>query len=111
LEEFRRLALKGVADELENPSNEEQGDAIKPQAVEKDAGYKDRDRQQDDGNAQSVTDAVYGMLMTGAVLRDPLLVSASAQHAGDDITDGDRLISPDGQITRSVLIRRSSKRT
>jgi hypothetical protein len=26
------------------------------------------------------------VLMTGAVLRDPLLVGASAQHANDDIT-------------------------
>jgi len=33
-----------------------------------------------------VTQAVHRMPMTGAVLRDPLLVSASAQHAQDDIT-------------------------
>ena len=33
-----------------------------------------------------MTDAVDRMLMTGTVLRDPLLVGASAQHAKDDIT-------------------------
>jgi hypothetical protein len=33
-----------------------------------------------------VTHAVHRVLMTGAVLRDPLLVGASAQHAEDDIT-------------------------
>jgi hypothetical protein len=33
-----------------------------------------------------VAQPVHRMLVTGAVLRDPLLVSASAQHARDDIT-------------------------
>jgi hypothetical protein len=33
-----------------------------------------------------VTHPVHRMLMTGSVLRDPLLVGASAQHAEDDIT-------------------------
>jgi hypothetical protein len=38
-----------------------------------------------------VADAVHRMLMTGAILRDPLLVAASAQHAEDDITKEKRL--------------------
>ena len=54
--------------------------------MEEDAGYKKRDREQDGRDAQRVTEAVHRMLMTGAVLRDPLLVGASAQHAKDDIT-------------------------
>ena len=36
MEKFRRLALEGVADELENPSNEEQSERIQPQAVKED---------------------------------------------------------------------------
>ena len=42
VEEFWRLALEGVADELENPSNEEQNQRVQPQPVEEDAGYKKR---------------------------------------------------------------------
>jgi len=86
VEEFRRLALEGVADELESPSDEEQSQRVQPQAVEEDAGDKKGDREQDGRNAQRVTHAVHRMLMTGAVLRDPLLVGASAWHAEDDIT-------------------------
>ena len=86
VEEFRRLALEGVADELENPSDEEQTQRVKPQAVEEDAGCKKRDREQDGRDTQRVTHAVHRVLMTGTVLRNPLLVGASAQHAEDDIT-------------------------
>ena len=86
MEEFRRLALEDVADELENPSDEEQSQRVRPQAVVEDADYKKWDREQDGRNAQRVTHAVHRMLMTGTVLRDPLLVAASAQHAEDDIT-------------------------
>ena len=86
MEEFWRLALEGVADELENPSDEEQSQRVQPQAVEENAGYKKRDREQDGRYAQRVTHAVHRVLMTGAVLRDPLLVGASAHHADDDIT-------------------------
>ena len=86
MEEFRRLALEGVADELENPSDEEQSQRVRPQAVEEDADNRKWDRKQDGRNAQRVTHAVHGVLMTGTVLRDPLLVGASAQHAEDDIT-------------------------
>ena len=78
MEEFRRLSLEGVADELENPSHEEQSQRIQPQAVEEDAGYKMWDGEQDGRDAQRVTQAVHRMLMTGSVLRDPLLVGASA---------------------------------
>ena len=109
MEKFRRLALEGVADELENPSNEEQSERIQPQAVKEDAGDKKRDREQDGRDAQRVTDAVHRMLMTGAVLRDPLLVAASAQHAEDDSTKEKRLADLSRQpfvldIDRVILI-------
>ena len=86
MEEFRWLALKSMADELENPSDKKQSQRIPPQPVEEDAGNKNRDREQDGRDAQRVTHPVHRMLMTGSVLRDPLLVGASAQHAEDDIT-------------------------
>ena len=91
MEEFRRFALEGVTDELENPSDQEHSKRERPQAMEEDAGYKKRDREQNGRNAQRVTDAVHRVLMTGTVLRDPLLVGASAQHAEDDITKEKRL--------------------
>ena len=91
MEKFRRLSLEGVADELENPSDEEQSQRVEPQAVEENAGYKKRDREQDGRDAQRVTHAVHRVLMTGTVLRDPLLVGAFAQNAEDDITKEKRL--------------------
>ena len=42
VEEFRRLELESVADELKNPSDEEQRECVQPQPVEEDAGYKKR---------------------------------------------------------------------
>ena len=54
--------------------------------MEEDAGDKNWDREQDGRDAQRVTQTVHRMAMTGAVLRDPLLVGASAQHARDDNT-------------------------
>ncbi len=86
MQEFRWLALEGVADELKDPSDEEQSQRVQPHAVEEDTGDKKWDREQDGRDTQRVTQAVHRMPMTGAVLRDPLLVSASAQHAQDDIT-------------------------
>lgn len=40
-EEFRRLAFEGMADELEDPSQDEEGEGIGPEAVDEDAGHKD----------------------------------------------------------------------
>ena len=86
VEELGRLTLERVPDELENPSNKEQSQRIQPQGVEEDAGNKKWAREQDGWNAQRMPHPVHRMPMTGAILRDPLLVSASAQHAEDNIT-------------------------
>ncbi len=40
MKKFRRLALKSVADELKDPSDEKQSQRIHPQSVEEDAGDK-----------------------------------------------------------------------
>ena len=101
MKKFRRLSLEGVADKLEDPSDEKQTQRVPPQPVEEDAGDKNWDREQDGRDAQRVTHPVHRMLMTSPVLRDPLfiramfiramLVAASAQHVGDDITKEKRL--------------------
>lgn len=72
------FALKGVSHELEYPSKDEQAGCVKPKGVEKDAGDKERQRDQDQRNAKGMADAVDRMLMAACVLRNPLLVAASA---------------------------------
>lgn len=88
MEEFRRLAFEGVADELEKPSEDKKSQRVGPQAMDEDAGYKNCDREHDGWDAEGVTDAVHAVLMAGGVLGDPLLVGAVAQHAEDDTTGG-----------------------
>ena len=86
MKKFRRLALEDVPNELENPSEQEQAQRIKPQTVEEETSNKNGDRKQNGRNTQSVARPVQRVLMTCRILRDPLLVAASAQHAEDDIT-------------------------
>jgi hypothetical protein len=78
MEEFRGLAFEGVADELENPSEEKKSERVGPEAVEEGAGKKKREREQDGRNAQGVAEPVHGMLVTGGVLGYPLVVGAVA---------------------------------
>ena len=78
MEELRRLALEGVSDKLQRPSEEEEGQSVDPQPMDKDGGQEKRKRDDNRGNAEGVTGPVYGMLMAACVLRDPLFVAASA---------------------------------
>jgi hypothetical protein len=104
VKEFRRLAFEGVTDKLENPSDEEQSQRVHPQAVNEDAGDENWHRKQDGRDAQRVTNAVHRMLMTGSILRDPLLVAASAQHVGDDITSSARASRRDGRLATLTFV-------
>jgi hypothetical protein len=81
MKELWRLAFEGVADKLENPSDQEERKSVNPQMMKEDTGEKKCGREQDGGNAQRVAETIYWMLMAGAVLRDPFLVGASAEHA------------------------------
>lgn len=83
MEEFGRLAFKGVADELEDPSDyekceREEPDSDGPEAMEEESGDRDCERDQDGRNAEGVAEAIDGVLVAGGVLRDPLLVGAVA---------------------------------
>jgi hypothetical protein len=80
VEEFRWFAFEGVADELEKPSEYEQGQSEDPKTVIEDAGDEDGDGNQNSGNAEGVAETVYGMLMAARVLRDPLRASAISEH-------------------------------
>lgn len=77
-EELRGLAFEGVADELEDPAEDEEGEGEPPETVEEESGGEDGDRKQNRGNAEGVAEAVDGMLMAGRVLGDPLLAGAVA---------------------------------
>ena len=103
MEKFRGLALEGVADELENPSDKKQSEGVGPQAVEEDAAKKKRKREQDGRDAQSVAGAVHGMLVAGGVLRDPLLVGVVAQHARNDTTAANFLQGSSRADTRTGI--------
>ena len=83
MEEFGRLAFEGVADELENPSEEEQEGGINPETMKEDARDEEGYRNQDGGDAQRVAGAVDGVLMAARVLGDPLLIGAVAEHEWD----------------------------
>lgn len=105
MKEFRWLAFKGVADELKQPSDEEQSQAVDPQRVHEDTGDKQRQREENRRNAESMAYAVCRMLMARSVLRDPLLVGASAQHADDDITQNKEKRLADSSASRFVIGR------
>ena len=78
MKEFGWLAFKGVADELEDPSDHEQSQRVGPQAMEEDAGEKNGDRDHNRRNAEGVADAIDGVLVAAGVLRDPLFAGAVA---------------------------------
>jgi len=87
MKELGRLALEGVADELEDPSDHEKGEGDDPEAMDEDAGHGRGERDENQRDAEGVAEAVDGMLMTGRVLGDPFLTGALAEHDGDDTTD------------------------
>ena len=75
-EKFGGLAFKGVADELENPSADEQCEREDPEAMEEESGGGDGDGEQNSGDAEGVADAIHRMLVTGGILGDPVLIRA-----------------------------------
>src|SRR5579864_879132 len=85
-EEFRRLAFKGVANELEDPSDGEQNGGVDPQSVEEEAADGECDGDQNGRDAEGVAGAVDRVLVAGRVLRDPLVGGASTKHSGHDTT-------------------------
>lgn len=109
MEEFRGFAFECVADELERPSDQEQSKCVDPQPMEEDAGHKNRQRKQNGRYAQRVAQPVHRMPMAGAILRDPLLVGASARHARDDITIRTGASAHRTQNTRGVARRRLTR--
>jgi hypothetical protein len=80
-EEFGGFTFEGVADELQNPSKDKEGQGDEPQAMVEKSCQENRDRNQNRGYSEGVAEPVHRMLVTAGVLRDPLFASAVAEHA------------------------------
>ena len=80
LEEFRWLVLKGVADELQKPSKNEESGGKHPKPMIEDGAHGKRQREHNQRNAKAMAETVDRMGMAACVLRDPLFARASAQH-------------------------------
>src|ERR1700730_17975897 len=78
VEKFRRFAFEGVADKLQHPSKDKQSRGIDPQPMDENGRQKKGDRNKNGGNTQRVASPVYGMMVTGLIFCDPLLVAAIA---------------------------------
>lgn len=76
--EFRGLAFESVADELEDPSHDEESKCDGPEAVNEDGQDEEGERKHDQRDADGVADAVDRILMAGGILRDPLVPGAVA---------------------------------
>ena len=78
MKKFWFFALEGVADELQHPSQDEEDCGVAPEPMEENADQEDDERKQNGGNSERVACPVDWVLMTGAVLGDPLLAGLSA---------------------------------
>src|SRR4029079_4412957 len=81
VEELRRLALEGMADELEDPAYQKQREGEGPDPADEQRDHRQRQRQHDQRNAERVAEPVDRVLMALRVLRDPLVPRASTEHA------------------------------
>ncbi len=88
MEEFRRLAFKGVSDELEDPADNKECRRNFPEAAHKDRYRREQERKDDQGNADSVAEAIHRILMAGGVLRDPVIPRASEEHVASHAESG-----------------------
>lgn len=86
MKKLRRLAFEHVADELEDPSDDEQRQGVQPEMVIVEAGDEYSERDEYGRDAECVAGAIDGMLMAGRVLRNPVIGGAVAEHRWDDTT-------------------------
>ena len=86
MKKFRRLAFEHVADELEDPADDEQRQGVEPEVVIEEAGDEYSEGDEYGRDPECVAGAVDGMPMAGRVLRDPFIGGAVAEHRRDDTT-------------------------
>jgi hypothetical protein len=63
LKELGRLALKGVTDELEDPTHDEEADSENPEACMPEDEWGREDAERDHGNSDGVADAIDWVLV------------------------------------------------
>ena len=73
------LAFEGVTDELEDPSEDKESERVGPQTMKENARHKNGHGEQNGRDAERMAGPVHRMLVTGGILRDPLLAGA-AEH-------------------------------
>lgn len=81
-EEFRWLAFECVADELENPSDHEEGEGQgeDPETVIENPDDENGKRNQNGGNTKGVAHTIHRVLVATRVLLDPLLAGPISEH-------------------------------
>jgi hypothetical protein len=80
LKELGRLALNGVADELEDPADDEKADGEHPEAGMPEDEWDHQDAERDHGDADGVTDAIDRVLVAVGVLADPIIPASVSEH-------------------------------
>jgi hypothetical protein len=80
LKELGRLALKGVADELEDPADDEEADGEYPEAGVPEDEWGNEDAECDHGDADGVAGAIDRVLVAGGVLTDPISPTSVSEH-------------------------------
>ena len=87
LKEFRRLVLKGVANELQKPAKDKESSGKHPERMIENGRYPKRQRRHNQRYAKAMAKPVDRMCMAACVLGDPLFAAASTKH-GRIINDG-----------------------
>jgi hypothetical protein len=80
VEELGRLAFDGVSQELKTPSHEEHAERERPEAVDPYGRQQQGQGDHDERNTHSMAKSIEWMLMTVAILTDPLIPTLSAEH-------------------------------
>jgi hypothetical protein len=81
VEELRRLAFDGVSQELKTPSHDEHAERKRPEPIDPDGGQEQWQGEDDERNTYSMAKSVEWMLMTVAILTDPLVPTLSSEHS------------------------------
>lgn len=72
MEELWRLSLERMADELENPSNDEHPQRDRPETGDNDGQQEQWNRERDERDTDGVAESVDAILVTLGVLGDPV---------------------------------------
>jgi len=88
VKKFRLFPLKRMPNELENPTQDKQAKSIGPKRMKEDCRDAQHSGKHNHRDAKAVAEAIDGMRVAACVLRNPLFVGASTEHARiiDDVS-------------------------